>query len=97
MAPDPDPPTAERIERQQPTGNGSGKGGRWLARERRLSQGDDKGEQREHAVDDRAGGWKKDWTGNDEAMVTVAVAALATADVTAAVVATETAMLRRRW
>ena len=48
-------------------------------------------------MDDRAGGWKKDWTGNDGATMTVAVVAvaMATADVAAAVVVTETAMLWR--
>ena len=54
------------------------------------------GQRRDRAVDDRAGGWKKDWTGNDGATVTVAVAAVMTAGVAEAVVATETAMLRQR-
>ena len=48
------------------------------------------------AVDDRAGGWTKDWMGDDGATVAVAVPAVATADVVAALVATETAMLQRR-
>ena len=61
-----------------------------------LSHGDNEGQRRERAVDDRAGGWKKNWAGNDGATVTVAVAAVATADVAGAVVATETAMSRRR-
>jgi len=39
---------------------------------------------------------KIDWTGDDRVMVTVAVAAVVTADVVAAVVAMETVMLRRR-
>ena len=48
-------------------------------------------------MDDRVGGWKKDWTGNDGATVTVVVAAVATADVAATVVATETSMSRKQW
>ena len=48
------------------------------------------------AVDDRARGWTKDWIGNDGATVAVAVPAVATADVVAALVATETAMLQQR-
>ena len=45
-------------------------------------------------MDDRAGGWKKYWTGDEGATVTVAVAvaAVVMADVAAAVVATETEM-----
>ena len=46
------------------------------------------------AVDDRAGGWTKDWMGDDVATVAVAVPAVATADVAAALVVTETAMLQ---
>ena len=48
-------------------------------------------------MDDRGGGWKKDWRGNDGATMTVAVVAVATAtaDVAAAVVVMETAMLWR--
>ena len=42
-------------------------------------------------------GVEKDWTGNDGPTVTVAVEAVATADVAAAVVAMETAMTLRRW
>ncbi len=83
----PDPPFAGGLDRQQPTGNGSGKGRQWLARDCRRSHGDDKGRQREQAVDDRAGGWTKDWMGNDRVTVAVVVAAVATADVV-----TETAM-----
>ncbi len=45
-------------------------------------------------MDDRAGRWTKDWTGDDGMTVAVAVAAVAMADVASAVVATETAMLR---
>ena len=47
-------------------------------------------------MDYRAGGRKKYWTGNEVAMVTVAVAvaAVVMADVAAAVVATETEMSR---
>jgi hypothetical protein len=37
----------------------------------------------------------KDWTGDDGAMVAVAVAAVVMADVASAVVATKTAMSRR--
>jgi hypothetical protein len=43
-------------------------------------------------VDDRAGGWTKDWTGNNGATVAVAVVLVAMGDVVAAVVATSTAM-----
>ena len=39
---------------------------------------------------------KIDWTGDDGVTVTVAVAEVATADVVAAVVVTETVMSRRR-
>jgi hypothetical protein len=45
-------------------------------------------------VDDRAGGWKKDLTGDDGATVAVAVVAVATVDVASAVVVTETVMSR---
>ena len=50
-------------------------------------------------MDDRAGGWKKDLTGDDGAtvavaVVAVAVVAVATVDVASAVVATETVMSR---
>jgi hypothetical protein len=45
-------------------------------------------------VDDRAGGWKKDLTGDDGATVAVAVVSVATVDVASAVVATETVMSR---
>ena len=45
-------------------------------------------------MDDRARGWTKDWADDDGATVAVAVAAVMTADVAAAVVATETAMSR---
>ena len=45
-------------------------------------------------MDDRAGGWKKDLTGDDGATVAVAVVAVATVDVASAVVATETVMSR---
>ncbi len=44
-------------------------------------------------MDDRAGGWTKDCVGNDMVTVAVAVVTVVTADVAAAVVATETAML----
>ncbi len=84
------------IDRQKPTGDKSGKGGRWLARERRQSHGDGNRRRHEHAVDDRAEGWTKDWSSNDGAMVAVAVAAVGMADVASAVMATETAMLRQR-
>ena len=47
------------------------------------------------AVDDRAGGWTKDWMGDDGATVAVAVPAVAMADVVAALVATETATLQQ--
>ncbi len=46
-------------------------------------------------MDDRAGGWTKDWMGNNGVMVAVVVAAVAMADVASAVVAMETAMLRQ--
>ena len=45
-------------------------------------------------MDDRAGGWKKDLTGDDGATVAVAVVAVATVDVASAVVVTETVMSR---
>ena len=61
-----------------------------------LSQGEDERQWHERTVDDRAGGWKKDWTGDDGATVTVGVAAVATADVVSAVVAIETVMSQRR-
>jgi hypothetical protein len=52
----PDPSSVEKIVRQQTTGDGSGKGGRWLAREYQQSHSNNKGQQRERAVDDRVGG-----------------------------------------
>ena len=61
-----------------------------------LSHGDNEGRRRERAVDDRGGGVKIVWTGDDGVTVTVAVAEVATADVVAAVVVTETVMSRRR-
>ncbi len=47
-------------------------------------------------MDNRAGGWKKYWTDDEGAMVTVVVAVVAAvmADVAAAVVATETKITR---
>ena len=48
------------------------------------------------AVDDRAGGWTKDWIVDDGATAAVAVPAVAMADVVAALVATKTAMLQQR-
>jgi hypothetical protein len=41
------------------------------------------------------GGWKKEWIGDTRGKVTVAVAAVETADVSAAVVVTETEMSRQ--
>ena len=46
------------------------------------------------AVDDRAGGWTKDWMGDDGETVAVAMPAVATADVVAALVGKETVMLQ---
>ena len=46
-------------------------------------------------MDDRVEGWTKEWTGDVGVTVAVALAAVAMADVAAAVVATETAMSRQ--
>ena len=53
----PDPPSAGGIDKQQPTGDRSGKSGWWQASERRQSHGNNDGRQRARVVDVRVGGW----------------------------------------